>query len=254
MNDELQLRVRSGPGRRGAWINRGRTWLARAAGVFALAAAFAAALPAAHAVTVTPPTLPPGSAGSSYSVTLTPGGGVAPYVFSNEVGRLPNGLSLTPAGLLSGVPMPATVPFEIWVTDADGREAKVTAGTNLITAPLVVSATPLPPATVQVTYTTLLPVSGGLPPYSCAISGGALPPGLSLSSGCVITGSPQASGIYGFTVLVTDQNGNMATVSYLLDVLSGVIPTLNGFTLLMLAILLGVVAAAAASRRRRSRI
>ncbi len=198
---------------------------------------------AAGAVTIAPPVLPPGTTGSSYSVSLTASGGVAPYTFTNEVGRLPNGLSLTPAGLLSGTPMPATVPFQIWATDADGREAVVGAGTNLITAPLALPTTALPPGMVKTPYDTTLPVSGGFPPYNCVISGGALPPGLTLSASCALAGTPQASGAFTFTVRVTDQNGNIASTVFTLNVVSDAIPTLSGYALGLLALLLAGVAA-----------
>jgi len=47
--------------------------------------------------------LPPGCAGEFYSHTLTLLGGVGPFTFSIAGGSLPNGLTLSPAGVISGV-------------------------------------------------------------------------------------------------------------------------------------------------------
>ena len=112
--------------------------------LIALCSVFAGAVLAQ--VSITPNAVPAGTAGTPYSQAFVASGGVAPYAFTNEVGRLPNVLTLTPAGLLSGTPQPATVPFEIWATDADGREAKVTAGVSIIQYTLALSPT-LPPGT-----------------------------------------------------------------------------------------------------------
>lgn len=46
-----------------------------------------------------------GVIGMSYSQTLTPrGGGTAPHIFGIVSGSLPAGLSLSPAGVISGIP------------------------------------------------------------------------------------------------------------------------------------------------------
>src|SRR5205814_1237478 len=56
------------------------------------------------AITINPATLPGGNIGTSYSQTLTGSGGTSPYTFAITAGSLPNGLTLTTAGLLSGTP------------------------------------------------------------------------------------------------------------------------------------------------------
>jgi len=71
----------------------------------------------APTITVAPATLPGGTQGVAYSQTLTASGGTAPYTFS-FTGALPTGLTLTPAGLLSGTPT-ATGPFTFTVTATD---------------------------------------------------------------------------------------------------------------------------------------
>ena len=66
-------------------------------------------------VGVQPAMLPDAQQGVSYSRSLTATGGVAPYTFEITAGALPAGLSLSPAGLVSGTPT-ATGVFNFTVT------------------------------------------------------------------------------------------------------------------------------------------
>ena len=143
-------------------------------------------------VVITPGTMPGGVSGTPYSQAFTASGGAAPYAFTNEAGRLPNVLTLTPGGLLSGTPQPATIPFEIWATDADGREAKVSAARTVIQYTLVATGS-LPPAQVGQAYTAPITVSGGTAPFTCIVTSGALPPGVTLTSSCTLAGAPSKS-------------------------------------------------------------
>jgi hypothetical protein len=69
----------------------------------------------------TPPTLPSGTVGVPYAQTFIGSGGTAPYIFSMTAGALPAGLTLTPAGVLSGTPTTAgPSTFTIRATDANG--------------------------------------------------------------------------------------------------------------------------------------
>src|SRR5205823_1149512 len=80
----------------------------------------AAALPCAT-ITVSPTTLPNGTAGTAYSgQTLTASGGTAPYTFAVISGSLPSGLILS-AGVISGTPTSAgSSTFTVTATDANG--------------------------------------------------------------------------------------------------------------------------------------
>jgi Putative Ig domain len=171
----------------------------------------------AQPVTISPPTVPNGTVGQPYSQTFTAAGGLAPYVFSNEVGRLPNGLGLTTGGALSGTPQPATVPFEVWVTDVNGRESKALAGTSVFAYAVAVDPNAAP-GTVGQPYGERIIVTGGTPPYACSLASGALPPGLTLNADCTITGTPQVAGGYSFTVNVTDSVAGIATITVSLSV------------------------------------
>jgi uncharacterized protein (TIGR03437 family) len=77
----------------------------------------------------------------------------------------------------------------------------------------ITTGSPLPNATLGVSYSVQLSVSGGNSPYSWGlynpvgiafVAPSALPPGLSLSSSGAISGTPTQAGTYGFSVIVGD--------------------------------------------------
>ncbi|KQX97256.1 hypothetical protein ASD22_08165 [Rhodanobacter sp. Root480] len=72
----------------------------------------------APAITVAPASLPGGTVGQTYAQNLTASGGTAPYTFAVTTGVLPAGLTLNPAGALSGTPTTAG-SFNATVTTTD---------------------------------------------------------------------------------------------------------------------------------------
>jgi hypothetical protein len=74
---------------------------------------------------------------------------------------------------------------------------------NVVPAP-VITSTSLPGAVLNMAYSEVLNVSGGVAPYTWSLAGGSLPAGLSLSSGGTISGTPTSTGNSSFTVKVTD--------------------------------------------------
>lgn len=82
--------------------------------------------PGCPVITLSPETLPSGTVGVAYSQTITATGGTAPYVFTVRSGALPNGLTLTSAGALSGTPTAAAnSTFTIRGTDPNGCFAEL---------------------------------------------------------------------------------------------------------------------------------
>ena len=79
-----------------------------------------------------------------------------------------------------------------------------------VTLPSVTTTT-LQNATVNSSYSATLNGTGGVAPYTWAVTSGSLPAGLSLSSGGVISGTPTTAGSASFTVTLTDQEGNEAS-------------------------------------------
>lgn len=76
---------------------------------------------AAPPLSITTTTMPSGSVGGAYSVTLQATGGVTPYTWSVTVGVLPNGLTLnTTTGAITGTPTATgTSNFTVQVADAE---------------------------------------------------------------------------------------------------------------------------------------
>jgi hypothetical protein len=73
------------------------------------------------AITLSPSTLPTGTAGSPYSQILSGAGGAAPYAFAITNGNLPAGLNLSSSGSLTGTLSAAgTNTFTVTATDANG--------------------------------------------------------------------------------------------------------------------------------------
>jgi hypothetical protein len=78
-------------------------------------------------VTITTTAIPDGTVGVSYNQTLAATGGTTPYTWTVSAGKLPKGLNLSSAGLISGKPNAAgTFHFVVKVTAANGSKAKKT--------------------------------------------------------------------------------------------------------------------------------
>jgi uncharacterized protein (TIGR03437 family) len=168
----------------------------------------------------TPASLPGATESKAYSTQLAASGGSPPYQWI-ALG-LPSGFALSPAGVLSGTPpsgSAGSVSVSARVKDADGANQDGTfslpvasaANTLIITSPAA-----LPAAGTSVFYTATLLASGGQPPYTWSETAVGL--GLTLSSSGLLSGTPGASGSYGFTGQVTDSAGATASQAFSLNV------------------------------------
>ncbi len=148
--------------------------------------------------------LPAATAGTSYSRTISALGGTPPYVFVSG-GSLPDGISLSSYGRVSGTPIHAGVyPLSVQVTDANGHTTTQPCTLPVNASQLIIqSGCPLPEARVGISYVSSLVATGGMPPYSyAAISG--MPAGLTVNPDGSITGMPTTSGNSLAILSVTD--------------------------------------------------
>ena len=169
-----------------------------------------------------PATLPNPTAGAAYSQTLTATGGAAPYTFALTAGALPNGIALASGGALSGTSTASgTFAFTIAATDANGQMGD-RAYTLVVAVPtLAVTPVTLPAGTAGTAYSQTLTISGGIAPYTAALSG-VLPAGLTFNAATrSFSGTPTQSGTFNISVTVTDSTGGTAatiTTPYTLSI------------------------------------
>lgn len=199
-------------------------------------------------ITVNPATLPNGAVGVPYNQIVSGSGGTAPYTFSVSSNALPPGLILNPTtGAITGSPTtPGTFTFTITATDANGcsgsRLYTITIASSASCAVITLSPSTLPPGVLGAPYSQSVTASGGTAPYLYTIVSGALPTGLSLNpANGLISGTPQQTGLFNFTIRATDAGGCIGQRPYTLTVLpvSGVTLDFAG-----LAILIALIAGA----------
>jgi hypothetical protein len=164
--------------------------------------------------------LPSGTVGSAYNATLTDSGGTAPLKLSLASGNLPAGLSFDAStGVISGTPTAAgTYNFVVETTDSSQVPDTVTANESItvVTAvtPLTLTGGAQPAGVVGSPYSTVLPATGGVTPYSWSVVAGSLPNGLTINPATgVISGTPAVAGAFDFTVQVQDASGQTATAA-----------------------------------------
>jgi hypothetical protein len=176
----------------------------------------------APALSVTTSVLPAATVGAAYSHALTATGGTPPYAWSILTGALPKGLALSAAGSITGTAAAAgTFSFTVKVIDSDSvgatKQLSITVGGVLS----IVTASALPNASLNVTYSQSLAAAGGTPPYTWALTAGTLPAGLSLSATGALTGTPTSAGNFQFTATVTDSASGTASQQFTLIVSGG---------------------------------
>ena len=164
--------------------------------------------------------------GSSVSWTSPPSSAVAlqtTYVSASQL------TAAVPASLIAN-------PLTAQITVSNPGAGNTSISSNIATFTVnpattsgftIITASPLPAATVGSAYSQALAATGGATPYQgWAVVGGTLPPGVSLSAlGGVLTGLlngvPTTAGTFSFTVQVTDHAGATATKQFSLTVSGG---------------------------------
>jgi hypothetical protein len=181
---------------------------------------------ASQPLTITQGALPQATTGQPYSATLQASGGKPSYTWSLASGQLPAGLTLAASGVASGTPQaPGQSNVTVAVTDSSSptpQTATMSATVTVGAAPLQISTTNLPSATVGTLFLALLAATGGTPPYQWSAASGSLPAGLTLgASSGQITGTPTQASSSSVPLEVTDASSATASASVPLTVDAG---------------------------------
>ena len=172
------------------------------------------------ALEITTTSLPNGIVGVAYSQTLAAKGGSGTVAWSAS--GLPNGLSLSAGGVLSGTTT-ATGTFTVAVTAADSVSSQTLNSSLSLTVVAATTALKLSPsnlvvgAGVNAALTGAFTASGGTQPYVFTATG--LPAGVTLSSGGTIGGSSATAGNFTVTVTVTDAEPVSVTAKLTVQIL-----------------------------------
>jgi uncharacterized repeat protein (TIGR03803 family) len=175
-------------------------------------------------ITVNPATLSTGITGVSYMpVSFTQTGGIGSITFT-ETGTLPNGMTFSAAGMLSGTPtQTGNFPITVRATDSNGCFGTVSVTLTINCPTITVSPSFVPDGRAG---TALAPVSftqtGGIGTVTFT-EAGALPNGLTLSSDGTLSGTPTQTGNFPIIVKATDSDGCFGTQSVTITILCPVI-------------------------------
>ena len=161
-----------------------------------------------------------------YNQRINISGGAYGYSFTVASGTIPPGLSLdSQSGNIVGTPTkPGSYTFSIGVEDAEGTYAEreynieVTEELHIVT-----QSEDLPRGTQGQDFFQSIEAAGGKEPYSFAKTSGSLPDGMSIDSDGSLTGSPQETGSFDYSVQVSDDSGRSAERSFHLEI----VPALN---------------------------
>lgn len=155
--------------------------------------------------------LPDGAVSAAYNGQIpAASGGTGPYSYAITAGALPAGMTMSLTGVLSGTPTAGgTFNFSVTATDSStgsGPYSGTQAYSVAIAVPTItVGPTSMADGVKAIAYAPeTLTASGGVAPYSYAVTAGVLPAGMSLSSGGVLSGTPTENGTFNFTVTATD--------------------------------------------------
>ena len=154
---------------------------------------------------------------ANYSGHVAATGGAEPYTWSVSSGKLPDGLTLSISGDITGtLTKSGSYTFTLKARDKNGAAA--TKSFTVKVTQTTITGT-LGNTTRKASYTGTLKASGGVKPYTWSVSSGKLPDGLKLNASTgKISGSPTKSGSYTFTLKARDKNGAAATKSFTVKV------------------------------------
>jgi len=153
-------------------------------------------------------TLPEGVVDGPYEQTLVATGTV-PITWTLDSGDLPDGLTLSPAGVISGTPeADGTFVFDVKATNIVGNVTKtLTIEISAVPQPPEITTASLPGGVIDEPYTQTLTADSALP-VTWDIAAGVLPDGLTLDANTgVISGTPSVADVFSFEVRATNDAG-----------------------------------------------
>jgi hypothetical protein len=149
---------------------------------------------------ITTTTLTGGAVTTVYGpVTLQSSGGIGTLTWSVVNGALPNGISLSSAGVLSGTPsLAGNFSFTVQVVDQRPGNPQIAQNGAIYRCYVfsVVHSYRLSAASGSINspYSTQLPVGGGVGPFTWTLPQDGLVPGLGINSSGLLSGTPLATG------------------------------------------------------------
>ena len=167
--------------------------------------------------------LPEGTVGTAYSTRLNAQGGGTIAWKLVDGSSLPAGLTLNQDGSITGTPTAAgSVTFFVLATNAAGTSAAqsftLKVNSNIAPAPVILTGS-VPDGKVGEAYTsTTLQANNGQGVLTWSVSGGYLPANLTLSTSGTLSGTPAVNGEYQFTVTVTDEADQSASITYSIQI------------------------------------
>jgi len=150
--------------------------------------------------------------GDSVDHALVASGGVAPVTWTLASGTVPAGLTLDPAGRVTGSPsQTGSFSFGALASDLSDREEILVVSGEVHALPTVANA-PAGYGYRGAEYPAFAyAANGGKAPHAWTVSAGNLPEGMALSGSGILSGTPTEVGTSSFTVRVTDATGRQAT-------------------------------------------
>ena len=167
---------------------------------------------------ITTTMLPNAMTGTVYSQTLQAGGGTPPYVsWMRTGGTMPSGIAdpVAARGVISGTPNPVCSPtasnFTVQVSDSAAVPQSDSQALSITVDPgsaVDIVTTQMSSGVIGTPYSWPVQATGGVPPYSFAVTSGNLPSQLGITGGTgEVSGTPDTAETQNFTVTVTDNCG-----------------------------------------------
>lgn len=157
-------------------------------------------------LTVVSRSVPTGVVGQEYAFTLVSTGGSRTSTHAWTAVGLPDGLSLSPEGELTGIPtMVGTATVTVTVSDGAAMATRTLLVRVASSGSLLIDTVALPTATYGQPYTAQLSARGGVAPLRWTVELGALPVGVALDVATgVLSGTPNQVGRFRVVIRARD--------------------------------------------------